>query len=48
MSISEKIGDLRELVDGLLLATDGVGPLLQRDYWAVEPGARTPPDDWGR
>jgi hypothetical protein len=27
--------DLNELLEGLQLASDGAGPLLQRDYWAV-------------
>lgn len=34
--------DARDLVEGLLLASEGSGPLLQRDYWAViENSSRT-------
>lgn len=36
MESRQEIGhDLKELLEGLVLASDGTGPLLQRDYWAV-------------
>lgn len=41
-SMAEKLAKLRE---GLILAIQGSGPLLQRDYWAVIRGCRlTPPE----
>lgn len=36
METKERIGhDLKKLIEGLLLASQGSGPLLQRDYWGV-------------
>ena len=48
MAISEKIEDFRGLVDGLLLAAEGFGPLLQRDYWAVIQDSRCSAKEIGR
>ena len=33
------------LTDGLVVASDGSGPLLQRDYWAVIAGCRLAPSE---
>jgi len=33
------------LTDGLVVASDGSGPLLQRDYWAVIAGCRLAPPE---
>lgn len=36
MTTKQAMGqELERLLDGLVLASDGIGPLLQRDYWAV-------------
>lgn len=37
--------DVRALQDGLMLASEGAGPLLQRDYWAVIRGCRLTPHE---
>lgn len=38
---------LREVKEALLVAASGVGPLLQRDYWAVIRGSRLRPPEFG-
>ncbi len=41
MSVEEGVTNkLERLVDGLIRATDGRGPLLQRDYWGVIANSR--------
>lgn len=46
MDITERAEHaLKKLVDGLVLASSGAGPLLERDYWAVIRECRlTPPE----
>ena len=40
-------GESGALLEGLILAKDGSGPLLQRDYWAVVKGCPLSPAQVG-
>jgi len=42
---SDHSRDLDRLLDGLILHSEGSGPLLQRDYWAVVEDCRLSPPD---
>lgn len=46
MESPQELGqDLKELLEGLVLASEGTGPLLQRDYWAVIRESRKTPKE---